>query len=89
MAEFIQSLELETWLVSVFSGDPEIFIAVALLVISALAGYFRMNVIGLFFMIGIFLLMFSGFISSPLLILIAVIGGLLIGWTLSKSFVER
>ena len=84
--EFIQPLALHTWLISVFAGTPEIFTAVALLVITGLATYFRMKVIGLFFMLGVFLLMFSGFINSSLLILILIIGGLLLGYTISKIF---
>ncbi len=79
-------MKLETWFIQVFSGTPEIFLAVALLVISSMAGYFRMSGIGLFFMVGIFLLMFSGFIPSSLLTLIIIFAGLMIGFTLSKIF---
>ena len=86
---FIQPLQLETWMIQVFAGDPEVFTAVALMVIASLAGFFRMNGISMFFMIGVFLIMFSGFINSPLLTFIAVIGGLLLGYTLSKIFVQR
>jgi len=86
---FIEPLEMETWFVSVLSGTPEIFTGLALLTIATLAGYFRMNGIGLFFMIGVFLIMFSGFINSPLVVLLLVVGGLLIGLTLSRLFVER
>jgi ABC-type multidrug transport system permease subunit len=83
---WIEPLELETWIISVFSGDPEIFTAIALLVISSMAGYFRMNTISLFFMIGVFLLMFSGYISASFLILISIIGGLVIGYFISRIF---
>lgn len=85
---FIPPLELKTWILSVFSGTPEIFTAVSLLAISMMAGYFRMSSIGLFFIIGMFLLMFSGFITSPLIIFVAVIGGLIIGLVMSKIFVN-
>ena len=83
---WIQPLELQTWLISVFAGTPEIFAAIALLVITSLAAYFRMTLIGLVFIIGMFLLMFSGFIDSTLLILISVIGGLAIGYLISRIF---
>ena len=83
---FIDPLALETWLISIFAGTPEIFAGIALLVISSMAAMFRMRVIGLFFMIGMFLLMFSGFINSVLLILIAVIGGLALGYMLHRIF---
>lgn len=86
MAAWIQPLELETWMIQVFAGNPEIFAAIALLIITSMAAMFRMNGIGLFFMIGMFLLMFSGFINSVLLIIIAVLGGLLIGYWLARIF---
>jgi len=83
---WIQPLELQTWLISVFAGTPEIFAVIALIVITSLAAYFRMTLIGLVFIIGMFLLMFSGFIDSVLLILIAIIGGLAIGFFMVRIF---
>ena len=63
-----EPLHMEEILVTIFSGTPEIFIAVALFLISGMSAYFIMNGIGMFFMMGIFLLI--------------AIGGLLIGyWT--------
>jgi len=85
---WIESLELQTWLISIFAGTPEIFAAIALLVITSMAATFRMTTIGLFFIIGMFLLMFSGFINSVLLILIAVIGGLALGYWFSRIFIQ-
>ena len=84
---WIQPLELQTWLISVFAGTPEIFGGIALLVIATMAATFRMTTVGLFFMIGMFLLMFSGFINSVLLILIAVIGGLALGYLIHRIFI--
>jgi len=83
---WIEPLALKTWIISVFSGDPEIFTAVALLVIASMAGYFRMNTVTTFFMVGIFLLMFSGFIAPSLLILISILGGLALGYFVSRLF---
>jgi len=83
---WIEPLALETWLISVFAGTPEIFMVVALVVIAGLSAIFRMTLIGLFFIIAMFLLMFSGFIDSTLLILISVIGGLAIGYLISRIF---
>ncbi len=84
---WIQPLELETWLISIFAGNPEIFAGISLLVIAALAATFRMTTIGLFFMIAMFLLMFSGFINSILLIFITVIGGLALGYLIHRIFI--
>jgi len=86
MVSFIQPLELQTWFMSVLSGTPEIFTVISLFAITSLGGYFRMSGITLFFMIGIFLIMFSGFINSPLLILLVIMGGLLIGFVLARTF---
>jgi len=72
----------------IFAGNPEIFAAIALLVITSMAATFRMTTIGLFFMIGMFLLMFSGFINSVLLIFIAIIGGLILGHLFYKIFIQ-
>ncbi len=83
---WIEPLELETWMISIFAGTPEIFAGIALLVISSMAAMFRMKVIGLFFMIAMFLLMFSGFINSVLLIFIMVIGGLALGYIIHRMF---
>jgi uncharacterized membrane protein YvlD (DUF360 family) len=88
MTDFIPPLELETWIIQVFSGDPEIFTAIALLVIASMAGYFRMNTITTFFMVGVFLLMFSGFIAPSLLILISILGGLALGYFVSRLFAQ-
>ena len=83
---WIEPLEMETWFMAVFSGTPEIFLAVALIAIAGMAGLFRMKLLTMFFMIGVFLLMFSGFISSPIVILIAVVSALLIGYQVSRIF---
>jgi len=85
---WIQPLELQTWLVSVFAGTSEIFAAIALLVVTTMAAYFRMNGISLLFIVAIFLLMFSGFINSVLLAIMAIVGGILIGYWLWRIFVQ-
>ena len=86
MVDWIEPLALQTWLQNVFAGTPEIFITIALLVIATMAGYFRMTSAGLFFMLALFLIMMSSFISSPLIVLMIVIAGLLIGYTMSRVF---
>ena len=83
---WIESLAMETWITQVFAGTPDIFLGIALLVIFGLAGYFRMNIMAMFFMIAVFLLMFSAFISSTITILVIIIGGLLIGYSVSRIF---
>lgn len=81
---FTQPLELETWIVSVFSGTPEIFTAIAIMVIVGMAGYFRMQGIGMFFMLGIFFLLFTGTVPFTFLTLILIFTGLMLGYLLSN-----
>ena len=86
MTDFIEPLAMETWLGQVLAGTPDILLGVALMVIFGLAGYFRMNMFATFFMIIVFLLLFNSFMVSTLITLIAIIGGLLIGFLISKTF---
>lgn len=86
MTDFIQPLELQTWFQSIFAGTPEIFLIIALIVIAGGAAFFRMTTLTFVFMTGMFLLMFSGLIASPLIILMAIIGGLGLGYLLQRIF---
>jgi hypothetical protein len=83
---FIQPLNFEQWFINVFAGNPDIFGAIAIMVIASMSAYFRMSGVGLFFIIGLFVLMFSGFIGTTFLTVMGIIGGLVIGFTLSKIF---
>jgi len=83
---WIEPLKLETWFVSVLSGTPKVFTAIALLTIAGMCGYFRMTGVAMFLMFAIFLLMFSGFIESSMIVMGIVIGGVVIGYLLSKIF---
>jgi len=82
--DYIQPLALQTWLESVLAGTPDIFIALALLVIFGMAGYFRMQGFSMFIMVGIFALLFVEIIPFSLVTLIAIFGGLAIGYVLSN-----
>ena len=84
MVAWIEPLELETWLINVLAGSREIFMAVALFAILVMAGYFRMNGLTMGLMIFIFVLMFAGFLGNTFLIFVALIGGPLIGYGISK-----
>jgi hypothetical protein len=81
---FIEPLELKTILIQIFSGSQEIFTAVAILFIMGFAGYLRMTGLGMFFMLAVFFLMFAEVIPFSLFTLIAIIGGLLIGYILAN-----
>jgi len=84
--DFIEPLAMETWIGSVLAGTPEILLGLSVLVIFGLAGFFKMNMLATFFLMVVFLLMFSSFISSPIILLVFIIGGLLLGLSLAKIF---
>ena len=83
---WVKPLELEKWIIQIFAGNPDIFAAIAFITIAGLAAFFRMNGIAMFFMLGLFFVMFSAYIQSPILVLFSILGGLLIGYVLSQRF---
>lgn len=89
MVEWLEPLQLQTIFMVLFAGDPDYFVALAIIIISAMAGYFRNNTLTYIYMLGLFLLMFSEYSTSPILTLISIIGGLAIGLTVSKLWGER
>ena len=84
MAAFIQPLSLETWIIHVFAGSLEIFMAVAMFFIFGMAAYFRMNILTMMFMFVVFILMFELWLPSSLLMVFAIIGGAIAGKWISK-----
>ena len=81
---WVEPLNLETWIINVFSGDIAIFTAVALFVITGMAAYFRMTGVTLMLMIGVFFIMFSGYVDQSIYFLLVSIGGLLVGYWISQ-----
>ena len=86
MATWIEPLQLETWIGSVFAGNPTFFGAIALFVISSMAAYFRMNGLTMYFMLGVFFVMFSVYLGNAFMLLFGILGGLALGYTLAKIF---
>jgi len=85
MAAFVEPLELNTIIVSMFAGNPDIFLAISLIVITGMSAYFRMSMVAMFFMLGMFILMFSGtVIASPIIAVFSIIAGLVIGLLVNK-----
>lgn len=90
MANFLEPLQLQVFFMNIFAGNPDYFIAISLITISAMAGFFRMTTLTLFFMLGIFLFAFKDYLlGSPILLLFSIITGLSIGFTLSKLWTQR
>jgi len=85
MADFIFPLELKKIIVNIFAGTPDYFFGISLIVIMGMAAYFRMSVVAMFFMLGIFLLLFSGtVIQSPIIVVFSIIAGFIIGLLVNK-----
>ena len=89
MATWLEPLKLQTFFMNIFAGNPDYFIAIALILIAAMAEYFRVTTLTLFFMIGLFLFMFFEYTMSPILTLFLIISGLLIGYVISRQFASR
>lgn len=85
---WIEPLAMQTWMINVLTGSNEIFMAIALLAISALAGFFRMTGYVLIVMVTLFLVMFRDYVDGGVLLLIIAVGGVLIG-TQIKKLVSR
>ncbi len=80
---FIEPLDLQLLLLNSFAGTTEIFTFVAIIVISVLAGMFRMNNKVYLAMIALFGVMLSEFIGG-LYILIILFAGLIIFWAIAR-----
>jgi hypothetical protein len=80
----IEPLAMEAWFVNVLTGSPDIFTAIAIIFIMGLAGYFRMNGITTFLMVGLFFTMFAGYVSFEIYFIILSIASMLIGFAISK-----
>lgn len=81
---WIQPFEMETWFMNVFAGSPDIFLGISLIVIIGLSAWFRMTTLTMFFMIGVFVLIFSPYIQSPFVALFSVIAALIVGLSVNK-----
>ena len=81
---WIEPLNLELWIINIFSGSIAIFTAIALFVITGMAAYFRMTGVTLMLMIGVFFIMFQAYVDQSILFLLIAIGGLLVGYWISQ-----
>lgn len=81
---FIPPLELETWIINVFSGNLNIFLGVSLLFLIGLAAFFRMTGLILFFIITFFFVIFHQWIPTEMYFLLIAITSVLIGYWISQ-----
>jgi len=80
----IPPFEMQTWIVNVFSGSPEIFFGISLIAIVGMAAYFKMTNLTMFFMVGLFTLMFQEYITPGITTLFIVIFALIVGLSVNK-----
>lgn len=83
---FVEPLNLQCWLVNIFSGTSEIFLFIMVLALAGLAGMFRMRNDVTLLMLALFGIMFAQF-ESGLYVLVVLIGGL-ISFTALKKIVS-
>ena len=81
---WIEPLSLEIITINIFAGNVAIFTAIALFVITGMAAYFRMTGVTLMLMIGVFFIMFSGYVDQSIYFLLVAISGLLVGYWISQ-----
>ena len=81
---WIQPFEMQTFIVNIFSGNPEIFFGMALIAIVGMAAYFKMSNLTMFFMVGLFTLMFQDSITTGITTLFIVIFALIVGISVNK-----
>jgi len=81
---WIEPLALKTWLVNVMAGSSTYFAPIAIFAILVMAATFRMTGLTIGFMLFIFLLMFSDILPPSIFTFAAIIGGLLVGWQISR-----
>ena len=84
MVNWVKPLELSKVFGEIFAGDPRILMAIAIIAISSMAAYFRMTITTVIFFIMLFTLMFVESVSGEIFYLIVIIGGLVVGFVLSK-----
>lgn len=81
---FNAPLDLQYWLVSVFSGNIGIFIAVSFITIGLLASYFRMSNLITLISFGLFVSIMWVYIGGDLLVLVIVFAALFVFWALGR-----
>jgi len=85
---YISPLNLQYIFQNVFSGSPDIFFAIFMIVFSILAGYFRMGSLTYVMLLALASIMLYAWFGGGLYLIIVFIGGLLIFWVISKLVKE-
>jgi len=83
---WIPPFEMQTWIVNVLSGNPEIFFALSLMVVIGMAAYFKMTQLTMFFLLGLFILMFKDYIPQSITTLAIIIAAVAVGFVAHKIY---
>lgn len=84
---YLEPYDFETIIVNMFAGSPDIFLAISLIAIFGMSAYFRMSVVAMFFMAGMFVLLFSDtIIQAPIVAVFSIITGLVIGLIINRIY---
>jgi hypothetical protein len=81
---WIEPLNMEAWFINVLTGSPDIFTALAIIFIFSMGGYFRMNLATSSLMLGLFFVMFAGFVSFEIYFILLAVASMAIGFAISK-----
>ena len=76
--------ELETVILDIFAGTPLLFFVVAFLVMVGMAAYFRMTQLAMFFLLGLFVLLFRSYIPVSITTLFIIIAAIAVALVINK-----
>ncbi len=82
---YTHPLDLQYWFINTLSGSVEVFVAISILAIAFLAGFFRMN--NSLFFIGVFLFaLFMGAFAIEFYTIAIVMAGLFASWSIARYY---
>ena len=81
---WFEPFALKTVILDIFAGTPLLFFIISFLVIVGMAAYFRMAMLAMFFMLGIFILLFSSYIPVAYTTFFIVIAAIVIAMVVNK-----
>ena len=80
----VQPLELETIFINILSEDLKMFTIVAFITIVAVSAYFRMSLLAMFFMFGLFLVMFTDYVDQSLIFMLISFMAVFVGVVIAR-----
>ena len=81
---WFEPFAFETIILDIFAGTPLLFFVVGFLVIISMAAYFRMRMLAMFFMLGMFVFLFGDYIPGAITTFFVVIAAIVIAMVTNK-----